>query len=79
MPHQTTVLIDRTRRTLKSAASRAGRSLDFAVEKNSGPRYIPSGGNLRKVAAKARVKSGLNEGGAMSLPVEEVRQLREGR
>lgn len=79
MPHQTTGLTDRTRRALRGAASRESRFLDSTVEKNPEPRNIPFGGNLRKVTAKARVKSGLNEDDAMSLAVGEVRRLREGR
>ena len=78
MPHQTTGLTDRTRRALKGAAYRESRSLDSTVEKNPEPKSIPSGGNPRKVTAKARAKSGLNDD-AMSLAVEEVRQLREDR
>ena len=79
MPHQTTDLTDRTRRALKGAASRESCSLASTVEKNQGPRSILSGGNPRKVIAKARTKSGLNDDDAMSLAVGEVRQLREGR
>ena len=79
MPYQTTGLTDRTRRALKGAACRESRFLDSTVEKNPEPRNISSGGNLRKVIAKARVKSGLNDDDAMSLAVEEVRRLREGR
>ena len=79
MPHQTTGLTDRTRRALKGAASRESQSLDSTVEKNPEPRSISADGNPRKVIAKARTKSGLNDDDAMSLAVEEVRQFREGR
>ena len=79
MPHQTTGLTDRTRRSLKGTASRESRSLDSTVEKNPETGSIPSGGNLRKVTAKARANSGLNDDDAMSLAMEEVRRLRKGR
>lgn len=79
MSHQTTGPTDLTRRALKSAASRKSRSLDSTVEKNPAPGSIPSGGNPRKVTAKARANSGLNDDDAMSLAMEEVRRLREGR
>ena len=79
MPHQTTGLTDRTRRALKGAASRESCSPDSTVEKNLGSGSIPSDGNPRKVIAKARTKCGLNDDDAMSLAVEEVRRLREGR
>lgn len=79
MPHQTTGLTNRTRHALKGAASRESRSLDSTVEKNPEPGSIPSGGSPRKVIAKARTKSKLNDDDAMSLAVEEVRRLREGR
>ena len=79
MSHQTTGSTDRTRRALKGAASRESRSLDSTVKKNPEPRSIPSGGSPRKVIAKARTKSGLNDDAAMSLALEEVRRLREGR
>ena len=79
MPHQTTGFTDRTRRALKGAASRESCSLDSTVEKNPEPRSIPSDGNLRMIIAKARAKSGLNDDDAMSLAVEEVKRLREGR
>ena len=79
MPHQTTDLTDRTRRSLKEPASRESRSLDSTVEKNPGPGSIPSDGNPRMIIAKARAKSGLNDDDAMSLAVEEVKRLREGR
>lgn len=79
MPHQTTGLTDRTRHALESAASRESRSLDSTVEKNPAPGSIPSGSSPRKVIEKARTKSKLNDDDAMSLAVEEVRRLREGR
>ena len=79
MPYQTTGLTDRTRRALKGAASRESQSLDSTVEKNPEPRSISADGNPRKVIAKARTKSGLNDYDAISLAVEEVRQFREGR
>ena len=79
MPDQTTGLTDRTRRALKDAASRESRSLDSTVEKNPEPGSISSGGSPRKVIAKARTKSKLNDDDAMFLAVEEVRRLREGR
>ena len=79
MPHQTTGLTDQTRRALKEPASRESRSLDCAFQKNPKPGSIPSGANPRKVITEARAKSGLNDDDAMSLAVEEVRRLREGR
>ena len=79
MPHQTTGLTDRTRCALKGAASRESRSLGSTVEKNPGAGSIPSDGNLGMIIAKARAKSGLNDDDAMSLAVEEVKRLREGR
>lgn len=79
MPHQTTDLTDRTRRSLREPAPRESRSLDSTVEKNSEPRSIPSEGNPRMIITKARAKSGLNDDDAMSLAVEEVRRARKGR
>lgn len=79
MPNQTTGLTDRDRRALKGAASRESRSLDSTVGKNSEPGSILSDGNPRIIIAKAQAKSRLNDDDAMSLAVEEVKRLREGR
>ena len=79
MPQLPTGLTDRTLYGLKDPALRENRCLDSTVEKNPRSGSIRSDGNLRMNITKARAKSGLNDDDAMSLAVEEVKRLREGR
>lgn len=78
MGRLTITLANDTHRALKEAAARQNRSMAAIIEESLELRGIQPYDTVRQIVAKARARSGLDSGQAMTLALDETRQYREG-
>ena len=78
MGRLTITLASDTHRALKEAAARQNRSMASIIEESLQLRGIQPYDTVRQIVAKARARSGLDSGEAMTLALKETRRFREG-
>ncbi len=78
MSRLTITLSEARYRALKEAAAKRGRTIDQLVEESLEFYGIKSREDARHPVRRARERSGLSEGDALALAVEQAKQVRRG-